>query len=256
MRITTWNVNSIRARAHRVPEVIDRIQPDVLCLQEIKCEEEDFPVELFGELGYDVEIFGQKTYNGVAIAAKAEMTEVKMDFPIPGDGQSRGISAVVEGVRIVDLYVVNGKEVGHEYYDYKLKWLDALAAWLEENARPEEPLVVCGDFNIAPDDRDVWDVEEWRDKVLCSAAERARLQRLFDWGLTDAFRLFNQDSGRYVHTWWDFRGNGFGRGHGLRIDHHLISQPLVGRARAVEIDREARKGFKPSDHAPVTLVLE
>ncbi len=256
MRITTWNVNSIRARAHRVAEVVERDKPDVLCLQELKCQDHQFPHELFEDLGYSCETFGQKTYNGVAICSRLPMSGVSRDFPIPGDGQSRGIAAMVGGVRVVNLYVVNGKQVGHDYYDYKLRWLDALQAWVEGDATPDDDVVICGDFNIAPADGDVWDPARWEGENLCSPPERERFQRLLAWGFTDAFRVFHDEVGRYAHTWWDFRGNGFGRGRGLRIDHHLITESVKARANGCYVDRSARKGIKPSDHAPVTLVLD
>ncbi len=256
MRITTWNVNSIRVRLQRLEEVVDRNQTDILCMQETKVVDELFPEAAFDELGFNVAYFGQKTYNGVAIASRFPISAVSKDFPLPGDGMARGIAVETGGLRIVNVYVVNGKEVGHPYYDMKLDWLTALGDWLAEDSDPDDDVVLCGDFNICPTDEDTWDAKRWHGKVFCTEAERARFQRLLDWGLHDSFRLFHDDTGRYAHTWWDFRGNGFGRGHGLRIDHHLITDSLRERAMGCYVDRSARKGTKPSDHAPVTLVLD
>ena len=256
MRIVTWNVNSIRARENRVLNWLDQHRPDALCLQELKCTEEQFPFDGFDALGYQVAIFGQKTYNGVAIAGLDWPDEVETAIPWPDDDQSRGIAATIGGVWIVSLYVPNGRSVDNPAYRYKLQWLDRLRGWLDGRDASEE-IVLCGDFNIAPDDRDVHDPEAWREKVLCSTLERERLTALLDWGLTDAYRQFDDSAG--VFTWWDYRGGSLQRNHGLRIDHHLISQPLVERASGVEIDIDERQeddGDKPSDHAPVTLVLD
>ena len=254
MRIVTWNVNSIRAREDRVLNWLDQYRPDVLCLQELKCTEEQFPFDGFDSLGYQVAIHGQKTYNGVAVVTLDFPDNVEVAVPWPDDDQARGIAVDIEGVRIVSLYVPNGRAVGNPAYDYKLEWLDHLRGWLGASCDPSQPAVLCGDYNIAPDDRDVHNPDAWRGKVLCSEPERDRLSALIDWGLTDAHRLFDDSAG--VFTWWDYRGAGLARNHGLRIDHHLITQPLVERATAVEIDREERSGDHASDHAPVTLVLD
>jgi exodeoxyribonuclease III len=253
MRITTWNVNSIRARLDRVLEWQDQHAPDVLCLQEIKCQDHQFPAEVFEELGWYVETYGQKTYNGVAILSREPAQDVQRDLPWAGDAQARGIAATVRGVRVVNLYVVNGSAVGTDKFAYKLEWLRRLQAWLAACCDPTRPLVVCGDFNIAPDDRDCYDPAGWHEQVLCTSEERAAFRGLLGWGLHDAFRHLSADAGRY--TWWDFRTRGFERGEGLRIDHHLVSAPLLPRVQAVEIDTVERGEDKPSDHAPVTLVL-
>lgn len=254
MRIVTWNVNSIRARENRVLNWLDQHRPDALCLQELKCTEDQFPFDGFDELGYQVQIHSQKTYNGVAVATLDLPGAVETHIPWPDDDQARGLSVTIDGVRIVSLYVPNGRDVDNPAYQYKLEWLDRLRGWLDAGASVEEPLVLCGDFNIAPDDRDVHDPDGWREKVLCSTKERERLSALLDWGLHDAYRLFDDSAG--VFTWWDYRGAALERNRGLRIDHHLISAPLCERASAVQIDVEERQGDKPSDHAPVTLVLD
>lgn len=257
MNITTFNINSVRARTHILPAWLDDRQPDVLCLQEIKCQEHQFPLELFTERGYHVAISGQKTYNGVAIASKLPLEDIVVDLPLTGDPQARGIAVTTGGVRVVNIYVVNGKALGDEKFDYKLKWLDALVERMGAEVANHKDLVLCGDFNICPTDEDTWDAEKWKDGIFCTTDERARFQALLDLGLHDAFREKHPDAwGRYAHTWWDFRGRGFPRGMGLRIDHFLVTAGLLGRTSEVVIDRAARKLDKPSDHAPVTLCMD
>lgn len=253
MKIATWNVNSVRARLERALAWLDKVQPDLVCLQEVKCQQDVFPRDRFEERGYHVEVHGQKTYNGVALLSREKPVDVGPIFPLAEDTAARGIAATVGGIRVVDLYVPNGKEVGSESYDYKLRWLDGLERWLVENHRPSDPLILTGDFNIAPDDRDVWDVELWRDKVLCSEPERSRFQRLLGWGLTDALRRFTDAPAQY--TWWDYRGLGFQKRQGLRIDHFLATDAVMARATGVTIDRDERRGEGASDHAPVVLEL-
>jgi len=257
VKITTWNVNSIRAREDRVLNWLDQHQPDVLCLQELKCTEEQFPFDGFDALGYQVVIHGQKSYNGVAIASLDYPDSVEAAVPWPEDDQSRGIAVEINGIRVASLYCPNGRSVGHPAYEYKLAWFDRLHDWLSSFS-PQTPMVLTGDYNITFDDRDVNDPVAWREQILCSTPERQRLNALIDWGLTDALRLFDESAG--IYTWWDYRAGGILQNKGLRIDHHLISGPLVERAVAVEIDvderRSERDGDKPSDHAPVTLVLE
>ncbi len=257
MRITSWNVNSVRARLHRIPDWLDTARPDVLCLQELKCQEDQFPREVFESRGYHLAIRGQKTYNGVAIASLSPLSDIDTDLPVPGDSEARGIAATISGIRVVNLYVVNGKAIGDVKYDWKLRWLDALGDYVRNGYTPEQDLVICGDYNIAPTDEDTWNPDQWNGKVLCSDAERLRYQSLLEWGLFDSFRELYPDAwGRYAHTWWDYRGRGFQRGMGMRIDHHLVTRSILERTQEVEIDRDARKGEKPSDHAPVTLLLD
>lgn len=251
MNITTWNVNSVRARLDRVLEWVDAREPDLLCLQEIKCQDAEFPREAFEQRGYRVETYGQKTYNGVALLSRLPMEDVQRDLPLAGDPQARGISAVVDGVRVVNLYVVNGGTLDSDKYVYKLQWLDSLLEWARPHAG--SPLVICGDFNIAPADLDVWDPAAFKDDVLCSVPERSRLEALLGQGLTDAYRHLHP--GKRAFTWWDYRGNGFPQDHGLRIDHHLVSADVLRRTTAVSIDRESRALAQASDHAPVTLHL-
>ena len=256
MRIATWNVNSIRARLPRTLEFLERAKPDVVLLQETKCLDEALPREPIEEQGYQIAHFGQKTYNGVAILARKRITDVSMGLQ---DGveeveEARLIAATVEDVIFVNLYVVNGQEVGAERYFYKLEWLERVRRWLEARFDNKEKIVVAGDFNITFDDRDVHDPKAWHEKILCSTPEREALSRLCEVGLKDAFRKFHEEGGHY--TWWDFRTRGFERGQGLRIDHLLMSEPAFDACTKVEIDLAARTGEKPSDHAPVIAVVE
>ncbi len=255
MKLATWNVNSVRARMPRLLPWLEARRPDVLCLQELKCVDEDFPRAEIEALGYRVETFGQKTYNGVAILSLQPMTDVVRWKPAgAGAADSRVIAATIGDLRVIDAYVVNGQEVGSAKYAFKLDWLAQLHAWLKATADVKRPLVVTGDFNITFDDRDVYDPEEWRDQIFCSAPERAALAAFVDLGLVDVFRRFHEEGGHY--TWWDFRTRGFQRKQGLRIDHLLVSEAVRDRASGVEIDLAAREGENPSDHAPVILTLK
>ncbi|MFO1010745.1 MAG: exodeoxyribonuclease III [Planctomycetota bacterium] len=255
MRIATWNVNSVRARLPVLLDWLARAKPDVVCLQETKCLEEAFPREAIEDAGYQCAIYGQKTYNGVAILSKRRIEDVARGMQDGvEDPEARVISAVVEDVILVDVYVVNGQEVGHPRYEYKLEWLERLA---KDVARrfdvTKEKVVVCGDFNVTFDDRDVHDPGLWHEKILCSTREREALAKLTDLGLADSFRKFHEEGGHF--TWWDFRTKGFQRKQGLRIDHLLLSPPAMAACSAVEIDLEPRAGEKPSDHAPVIATL-
>lgn len=254
MKITTWNVNSIRARLERALDWIDRTQPDVVAIQETKVVDELFPREPFEERGYHVETYGQKTYNGVAMLSKQPMEQVLKGFGNDPDEQRRLMAAVVDGVRVVNVYVPNGQALDSPKYPYKLDWLENLRIWLDEHVEHEETVLVVGDFNVAPNDIDVHDPEAWKDKVLCSEPERDALARVCGWGLSDLFREHDEEPERY--TWWDFRTLGFQRGAGLRIDLLLGSEAAAERCRGVLIEREERKGKKPSDHAPVTAYLD
>jgi exodeoxyribonuclease-3 len=249
VKIATWNVNSLKVRLGHVMEWLDTAKPDVLVLQEIKQVTEAFPVETFSEAGYEAVASGQKTYNGVAMISRAPSSGHVTDFPGFEDPQRRILAATVEGVRVVNLYVPNGSEVGSEKYAYKLAWLAALERFLQEELKVHEHLVVLGDFNIAPDDRDVYDPEKWGDAILCSPDERAALNRLIDLGLSDVFRQFEQPEKQF--SWWDYRAAGFRRNAGLRIDLILASRSLAERCDASYIDREPRGWDRPSDHTPV-----
>jgi len=249
MQIVTWNVNSVRARLPRVLEFLERKKPDVVALQEIKCQDEQFPYEAIADAGYQAAVFGQKTYNGVAILSKRRIEDVRKG--LGQDTDARVISAQIDDLLIVNLYVVNGQEVGAEKYHYKLDWLSRVRDQIGANFDMKEKVVVLGDFNVTFDDRDVHDPDLWREKILCSTPEREGLAGLTGLGLSDAFRKFHEEAGH--HTWWDFRTKGFERGLGLRIDHALLSPSALAAVKGSEIDLAARRGEKPSDHAPLII---
>ncbi len=249
MRVASWNVNSLRVRQEHVSDWLQAQGPDVLGLQEIKMPTANFPTEAFQTAGYHAVANGQKTYNGVALLSRNAPTDVSLDLPGLTDSQKRVIAATYGELRVINLYVPNGQSVGSEKYEYKLNWLDALQTYLQEELTRYPRLVVMGDFNIAPDDRDVHDPDAWRDKVLCSGPERERLAALMSLGLEDSFRLFEQPEG--VFSWWDYRAAAFRRKLGLRIDLLLVSTALSKDCTASSVDVEPRRLERPSDHAPV-----
>ncbi len=249
MKIASWNVNSLKVRLPHVLDWLDAAAPDVLCLQETKLTDENFPAAEINAAGYQVVYSGQKTYNGVAIISKQAAHDVIMDLPGLDDPQRRILGATIGGVRVLDLYVVNGQEVGSDKYAHKLEWLGKVTSHIETELREHERLVVLGDFNIAPDDRDVYDPDAWHERILCSTPERTALQKLLDAGLIDTFRLFDQDEGSF--SWWDYRQAAFRRNMGLRIDLILASKSLADACSSSIIDREPRRLERPSDHAPV-----
>jgi exodeoxyribonuclease-3 len=249
VKIASWNVNSLRVR---LPQVIDWLtteQPDVLALQETKTTDDQFPAEAFDEIGYHVSYSGQKTYNGVAIISKQPVEDIVTDIPDLDDPQRRIMAASYGQVRILDLYVVNGSEVGSDKYDYKLDWLEKVRAYIEEDKKQHEDYVVLGDFNIAPDDRDVHNPKSWHERILCSTPERNALKAILDLGFKDSFRLFDQKE--KIFSWWDYRGGGFDQNMGLRIDLILSSDSLSDKCSSSFVDVEPRKLDRPSDHAPV-----
>lgn len=256
MKIASWNVNSIRARLLRVLPWLSENAPDVLCLQETKVEDALFPREDIERLGYRIALLGQKTYNGVAILVRGdEPTQITCGFDDGvADEQARFIAATVRGVRIASLYVPNGQAVGSDKFAYKLAWLRRCRAWLCAHGQVAEPLVLCGDFNVAPEDRDVHDPAEWKDQVLCHPDERAGFAALLDWGLQDVVRRHRPEAGLF--TWWDYRQLSFPRNRGLRIDHILATPTMAERSRDASIDRNARKGKEASDHAPVLATFD
>lgn len=255
MKIATWNINSIRARGERLLTWLAQKQPDVVCLQELKCTDEQFPTAEVQAAGYQVEVFGQKTYNGVAILSKYPMTDVVRGFNDGVDDlQSRVIGATIQGVRIYSVYAPNGQEVGSPAYQYKLEWFDRFSTVLKSKHKANDSVVVCGDFNVAPEDIDVWDPQLFKGQTLFSEPEKAALKRMAEsLSLKDAYRKIHPEAGRY--SWWDYRQLGFPKNHGLRIDHHWVTGPIAERVKDAEIDREARKGKQPSDHAPVSVEL-
>lgn len=251
MRIASWNVNSLNVRLPHVERWCASARPDIVALQETKLEDAKFPVAALEAAGYHAAFSGQKTYNGVAILAKQPISDVVHGIDGFDDPQRRILSATVGNVRIVNLYVVNGQSVGSEKFAYKLDWLARVATFLGEEIRRHPRLVVMGDFNIAPDDRDVHDPDAWREQVLCSTPERDALLRLLDIGLIDSFRLFNDAPGHY--SWWDYRQGAFRRNLGLRIDLVLVAEALRDACIAAAIDRDPRTWERASDHTPVTV---
>jgi exodeoxyribonuclease-3 len=250
MKIATWNVNSLKVRLPHVLDWLARETPDMLALQETKTEDAGFPAAELLEAGYRAVFSGQKAYNGVAVLSRVEALDPVTDPDGLADDPQRRILAVTVGaVRLVDLYVPNGSEVGSAKYEYKLDWLAKVRAWLRQELERHPRLAVVGDFNIAPDDRDVHDPKAWHEKILCSTPEREAFRGLLDLGFSDAFRRFEQPERSF--TWWDYRMNGFRRNLGLRIDHILLSPALAGTCTACRVDVEPRKLERPSDHAPV-----
>lgn len=253
MKLASWNVNSIRQRLSHVVDWLNVHEPDVLALQELKTEAHKFPLAEIEATGYHCVLVGQKAYNGVALLSRAEPVDVATGIPDFSDEQRRVIAASYEGTRVINVYVPNGQSVGSDKYRYKLDWLDALIGYLTIELKRHERLAIVGDFNIAPEDRDVHDPDLWRDQVLCSVPERDRLKAMLNLGLVDTFRLFDQAEKAY--SWWDYREMGFRRNRGLRIDLILASKALATQCSGATIDVAPRKLEKPSDHAPVVAVL-
>ncbi len=254
MKVATWNVNSLRVRLDHVLTWLDENEPDVLCLQETKVTDGEFPVGIFEELGYEVHHYGQKSYNGVAIACLEEARDVVTGF---SDGEEedpsrRLIAATIGGIRIISAYFPNGFQVGSDKYQYKLKWMQRLEGYLKPLM--DEPVLLCGDFNVAPLDIDVWDPSRFKDDVLTSNAVRESLESIRKLGFIDAFREVNQESG--IFSWWDYRTLGLSKGQGVRIDHHYLSASLKDSITNCFVDIEERKKKKPSDHAPVVIEFD
>ena len=256
MLIATWNVNSLKARLDRVTQWVNENQPDVLCMQETKMKDEVFPALTFAELGYESAHFGQGQWNGVAIISKVGLTDVVNNFakPIEPDNEARIISATCAGVKVVCVYVPNGRALDDDHYTYKLGWMKKLRQHADAIAKPSERLVIGGDFNIAPTDDDVWDVTKFDGATHVSAPERKVFAELCEWGLIDAFRELHPEP--KVFSWWDYRNGSFHKGEGMRIDFLLATKSLMSQVEASSIDRNARKGEKPSDHVPVTITVK
>ena len=254
MLIATWNVNSVLARMPLVLRWLDDVKPDVLCMQETKCTDDKFPTLVFQERGYQCQLFGQQSYNGVAILSRTACETSHRGYP--GDdetAQSRLITSTIDDIQIVNVYIPNGQAVGSEKYEMKLGWMRRLREFFDQNYDPSRPVLLCGDFNVAPEERDVHDVRLWQGRIMFSEQERARLQSIKDWGFADSFRLHVEEGGKF--TWWDYRAGAFRRNMGLRIDHIWITQPLVSRSVRTWIDLEPRTWEKPSDHAPMITEL-
>jgi exodeoxyribonuclease III len=268
MRIATWNVNSLKARLEKVSWWLERARPDVLLMQETKLADADAPLAVFRQAGYDLAHHGEGRWNGVAIASRLGLADVVTNFGEPlrppltfdvGDdeplAEARMIAATCGGVRVVSIYAPNGRVVGSQFYEAKLIWYGRLAQWLRQAANPEEPLVIGGDFNVAPEDADVWDPQRAHGGTHVSPPERRAFAQLCEWGLVDTYRLHHSEPGRY--TWWDYRAGDFHKNFGMRIDHLVATRPVAERTVWAEIDREARKGKPiPSDHAPLVIDLD
>lgn len=250
MKIATWNVNSILARLPHVMRWLDAVKPEVLCMQETKIVDEKFPFDVFAEHGYQCVTLGQQSYNGVAIATRESCDIVQRGYPDDEPGaNARLVATTFADIQIVNVYVPNGQMVGAEKYYFKLDWLKRLRRLFDEQYDRSKPVLLCGDFNVAPEERDVHDPRLWQGRILFSDAERAAIEVVKDWGFTDSFRLHTESSGNY--SWWDYRAGAFRRNMGLRIDHIWITEPLVSRNTKTWIDIEPRTWERPSDHAPV-----
>jgi exodeoxyribonuclease-3 len=253
MKLATWNVNSLKVRLPQLLDWLASSQADVVCLQETKLEDANFPRSEIEAAGYQVAFSGQKTYNGVAIVSRAPLEDVQAGIPGFADEQKRVLAATVDGIRTVCVYIPNGQSLDSEKYLYKLSWLNALNAWLKDELTRYPHVALLGDYNIAPEDRDVHDPAAWEGNVLVSEPEREQFRALLGLGLQDAFRLFEQPEKSF--SWWDYRAAGFRRNLGLRIDHILLSPQLAARCTTAEIDKAPRKLERPSDHTPVVATL-
>jgi len=253
MRVATWNVNSLKARLPRVEEWLAIANPDVLCMQETKLADSAFPAMTFQALGYESIHVGEGRWNGVAVLSRVGIDDVVAGFRDgePADAEARLVTATCGEVRITSVYVPNGRSLDHEQYAYKLRWLGRLRAHVDATADPNDDVIVCGDFNIAPEDRDVYDAAKYIDTTHTSPAEREALAELLGWGLVDVFREIYQED--HLFSWWDYRAGDFHQGRGMRIDLMLASPSLAKRTQWALIDRNARKGTLPSDHAPLLV---
>ncbi len=250
MIVATWNVNSLNVRLSHVIDWLQRCQPEILCIQETKLTDDKFPVDAFAQAGYHCEYFGEKAYNGVSIISKGIPTAIQKGFPDDAQSDSkRFIEITVGPISIINVYIPNGQEVGSEKFHYKLAWIERLKNYLKMHHQPEDMVVICGDFNVAVEDRDVYDPSAMAGQILFSEAEKSAIQSLYDWGFIDTFRLHHKESGLY--SWWDYRAMAFRRKLGLRIDHIWATRPLASVCTRSWIDVEPRKLEKPSDHTPV-----
>ena len=263
MLIATWNVNSIRTRLSQIIDWINNVKPDVLCLQETKVMDNDFPLEPFEKLGYSVEVYGQKSYNGVAIISKTKAENIKKGFYGCTNfgqnienflGQKRLISADINGIRIINVYVPNGSSLGSDKFEYKINWLNCLASFLDEQEKKEELICLMGDFNIAPSQLDIHDAKKYEGGIMASEIERTALSNVLKERLVDSFRIFEKNTGHC--SWWDYRNNAFELNKGWRIDHIYISKELTSRLKSCVIDSIPRANLRPSDHAPVMINLD
>jgi exodeoxyribonuclease-3 len=255
MKIATWNVNSINIRLEQVLKWLETTQTDVLCLQETKCVDEKFPFEEFHNAGYQTAFFGQKSYNGVAILSRHEIKDVIKGFPEDdADAPKRLIAATVENIRIVNTYIPNGTELWTDKFTFKLDWLQRLRRFFDETCDTNSDVLLCGDFNVAPDERDVWNVGFWEGKLHFTKPERAAMHHVKQWGFVDVFRKINGDEKKF--SWWNYREGAFFKDQGLRIDHIWTSASLAEKCVDCRIDRKPRGAARPSDHTPVVAEFE
>lgn len=255
MKISTWNVNSINARLPHLLGWLAAADPDVVCLQETKCVDESFPYEEIHQAGYLSAFYGQKSYNGVAILSKYPLEDVQKNFPDDDDeAQKRLIAATVNGVRVVNTYIPNGTAPGTDKYTFKLDWIQRLRRYFDETCETSGHVLLCGDFNVAPDPLDVWNPPLWEGRILFSKPERAAIHHVKQWGFIDTFRKLNGELKEF--SWWDYREGAFSRNRGLRIDHIWTSPPLAEKCTGVWIDKEPRKLERPSDHTPVVAEFD
>lgn len=255
LKLITWNINSIRARQDQVLDFVESEDPDFLCLQETKVVDQEFPEDELGDLGYDVAFYGQRSYNGVAIATREPAENIQLGFP--GDdkkAEKRLVALDCDGLRVISVYAPNGHALGNDKYNYKLEWYKRMRTFLDQRYKATESIVVCGDFNICPQDIDAWHETSEPERLFLSPDERAAFASLTEFGLQDAYRKLHPNDKEY--SWWDYRDAGFERNHGLRIDFFLISEPVAERLKTVRIAKEARSKEKASDHAPVVMELE
>ncbi len=255
MLIATWNVNSIRTRLSQIIDWISQINPDILCLQETKVMDDNFPFEPFEKLGYSVEVFGQKSYNGVAIISKIKGENIIKGFNgcLESD-QKRLISADINGIKVINVYVPNGSSLESEKFEYKIKWLSNLASFLDEQEKKGELICLLGDFNIAPSNIDIHDPKKYEGGIMASDIERKALNNVLKGRLIDSFRIFEQNTGHW--SWWDYRNNAYELNKGWRIDHIYISKELTSKLKSSVIDSLPRSNTRPSDHAPVMINIE
>ncbi len=254
MKLVTWNVNSVRARKDRLLAWLTANTPDILCVQELKAQQADFPADEVRALGYEVAAAWQKTYNGVAILSRAALGDVRVGLEDGvDDPQARLVAATIDGVRVLSAYFPNGQTVGSDKWHYKLAWIERLSRYLDAHCDPAQPLALCGDFNVAFDDRDVHAPDDWKDGVLYHPEIRAAFEPLRRWGLSDVFRQHNSAAG--IYTWWDYQMLGFPKNRGLRIDHVFATASFAARCTGAGVDRNERKGKQPSDHAPMWVTF-
>ena len=253
MKLATWNVNSLNVRLPQVLGWLAQTSTDTVLLQEIKMTDDKFPAQAFEQAGYYAHPFGQKTYNGVAIISKHPITDICYNIPEFEDTQARLITATIKDIRTICAYIPNGQEPGSEKFEYKMKWLQALKTWLEKEIHKHPKLILAGDYNIAPQDCDVYDPIAWKNQILCTPQERQHFQNLLSTGLWDAFRLFEQKPDLW--SWWDYRNFSLQKNKGLRIDHILVSNALKEQVTTCFIDKAPRKNERPSDHTPVVIEL-